>query len=240
MSSNRILRVTFVISLLIHGAMLLASPGLNPFSPAPKKQKIEVRYIKENPRNKPVPGPGRQLLKAEPFLKLDSQVVAGSRVPPPYIEQENVLPSRLENHGLPSVRQSHRLENYGLPSARPTFAGPDLMAIKKKITLPPIEMAKIKNPSYISYYQIIREKIRRSAYQNYTHNETGEVYISFIISSDGLIRNARLVQGRSGANDYLKGIALRSVNDASPFPNFPKELDYPQLTFNIIISFEME
>jgi len=206
--------------------MLLASPGLNPFSPAPKKQKIEVRYIKENPRNKPVPGPGRKLLKAEPFLKLDSQVVAGSRVPPPYIERENVLPSRLENHGLASTR--------------PTFAGPDLMAIKKKITLPPIEMAKIKNPSYISYYQIVREKIRRSAYQNYTHNETGEVYVSFIISSDGLLRNARLVQEKSGANDYLKGIALRSVNDASPFPNFPKELDYPQLTFNIIISFETE
>jgi TonB family protein len=212
--------------------MLLASPGLNPFSPPAKKQKIEVRYIKENSQSKPVPGSGRQLLKAEPFLKLDSQVVAGSRIPPPYIERENILTgSKL----LPS-----RLENHGLASTRPTFAGPDLVAIKKKITLPPIEMAKIDNPSYISYYQIVREKIRRSAYQNYTHNETGEVYLSFIISSDGLIRNARLVQEKSGANDYLKGIALKSVNDASPFPNFPKELDYPQLTFNIIISFEIE
>ncbi len=238
MSSDRILRVTFTISLLIHGAILLQSPDLNPFSPAPKKQKIEVRYIKENPQGKLVadslpklaakPGSGRQFLRSEPFLKLDSKVVAASRVPPPYIERENIL------------KGPNRLENHGLPSARPTFAGPDLLAIKKKITLPPIEMAKIDNPGYISYYQIVREKIRRSAYQNYTHNETGEVYLSFIISSDGLIRNARLVEERSGANDYLKGIALRSVNDASPFPNFPKELDYPQLTFNIIISFEIE
>ncbi len=226
MSSDRILRVTFAVSLLIHGAILLQSPGLNPFSPPAKKQKMEVRYIRKNPQSKPVPGSGRQILKSEPFLELDSKVVVGSRVPPPYIEQENVLPSRLENHGLPSTK--------------PTFAGPDLMAIKKKITLPPIEMAKIDNPSYISYYQIVREKIRRSAYQNYTHNETGEVYLSFIISSDGLIRNARLIQEKSSANDYLKDIALRSVNDASPFPNFPKELDYPQLTFNIIISFEIE
>ncbi|MEI6831501.1 MAG: energy transducer TonB, partial [Candidatus Omnitrophota bacterium] len=113
-------------------------------------------------------------------------------------------------------------------------------AIKKKITLPAIEMAKINNPSYISYYQIVREKIRRSAYQNYTHSETGEVYISFIISNDGLIKGVRLVDERSSTNDYLRNIALRSVNDAAPFPNFPKELDYPQLSFNIIISFEIE
>ena len=88
--------------------------------------------------------------------------------------------------------------------------------------------------------QIVREKIRRSAYQNYTHNETGEVYISFIISNDGYVKDVHLIEARTSASDYLKGIASRSVRDASPFPNFPKELDYPQLSFNIIISFEIE
>jgi TonB family protein len=114
------------------------------------------------------------------------------------------------------------------------------MAIKKRISLPAIEMAKIDNPSYISYYQIVREKIRRSAYQNYVHSETGEVYISFIISNDGYILGVHLVEEKTSANDYLKNVALRSVKEASPFPNFPKELDYPQLSFNIIISFEIE
>lgn len=217
MNSDRILRVTFIVSLFIHGAILLQSPNLNPFSPPPKEQKIKVRYIKEDLQTKPLPkalirtDSQRPVSKPEPFLNLDAKIGTGSRVPPPYVR-----------------------------FAKPTFSGSDLMAIKKKITLPAIEMAKINNPGYISYYQIVREKIRRSAYQNFTHNETGDVYISFIISNDGLIKDVRLIEERSAANDYLKGVALRSINDASPFPNFPKELDYPQLSFNIIISFEIE
>ena len=235
MSSNRILRATFVFSLLTHGAILLQSPHLNPFSPPPKEQTIKVRYLKkEELASKLIPkqlansSSGMPLSKSDPFLKLDSKIGSNNRIPPPYIERENVLKE--------SKAMLDKLPNF----AKPTFISPDPIAIKKKITLPAIEMAKIDNPSYISYYQIVREKIRRSAYQNYTHNEIGEVYISFIISNDGLIKGVRLVDERSSANDYLRNIALRSVNDAAPFPNFPKELDYPQLSFNILISFEIE
>lgn len=235
MSSHRILRATLAFSLLTHGAILLQSPHLNPFSPPPKEQTIKVRYLKkEELASKLIPkqlansSSGMPLSKSDPFLKLDSKIGTANRIPPPYIERENVLKE--------SKAMLDKLPNF----AKPTFTSPDPIAIKKKITLPAIEMAKIDNPSYISYYQIVREKIRRSAYQNYTHNETGEIYISFIISNDGLIKGVRLVDERSSTNDYLRNIALRSVNDAAPFPNFPKELDYPQLSFNIIISFEIE
>ncbi|MDP2928124.1 MAG: energy transducer TonB [Candidatus Omnitrophota bacterium] len=234
MVSDRILRVTFAISLLTHGAILLQSPNLNPFSPPPKKQTIEVRYIKENPQTKPLlkslakPDSGSRVFKSDPFLNLDAKIGSGSRVPPPYVERENVF------------KGSKVMLNKPPDFAKPTFINSQVLAIKKKITLPTIEMAKIDNPSYISYYQIVREKIRRSAYQNYTHNEIGEVYVSFVISNDGYIKDVRLVEERSAVNDYLRDIALRSVKDASPFPNFPKELDYPQLSFNIIISFEIE
>ena len=233
MNSDRLLRATFTISLVAHSFFLLRSPNFNPFSPAPKKQEIEVRYIKKNPETKsPLEvssrtGQPRSLSKPSPFLNLDSKIITGNRVPPPYIEQSKPY--------KPEV-----LPNKPLGILKPTFASSDLIAIKRKIALPPIEMAKIDNPSYISYYQIVREKIRRSAYQNYTHNETGEVYISFIISYDGYIKDVRLIEDKTNANDYLKNIALKSVKSASPFPNFPKELDYPQLSFNIIISFEIE
>ena len=127
-----------------------------------------------------------------------------------------------------------------LDFAKPSAARLDILAIKKKITLPPIEMNKINNPSYISYYQIVREKIKRAAYQNYTCRETGEITISFVISSDGILKDLRLLEERSSASEYLREIALRSVKDASPFPNFPKELDYPRLSFNLAITFEIE
>jgi TonB family protein len=249
MFSDRLLRFTLVFSFLVHGGVLLQSHSFNPFTPAPKVQEIAVHYIKENPQIKPLPKnpsePGSQKLmpKSEPFLKLDTQLAAGSRRQPlPYIEQESssdsskILPDPTGSRGLVNDGPSHNPEGF----SKPSLVNSEVMAIKKKITLPAIEMAKIDNPSYISYYQIVREKIRRSAYQNYTHNETGEVYVSFIISNDGYIKDVRLAEEKTTVNDYLKSIALRSIRDASPFPNFPKELDYPQLSFNIIISFEIE
>jgi TonB family protein len=249
MSSDRLLRFTLTVSILAHGAILLQSPRFNPFTPAPKVQEITVRYIKENPQARLLPDnvsePGRQRLmpKPEPFLKLDSKIITGTRrAPLPYIEPENssggaeASPDRLESRGLAVDIKSHKPTGF----SKPTLINSQVLAIKKKISLPAIQMAKIDNPSYISYYQIVREKIRRSAYQNYTHNETGEVYVSFIISNDGYIKDVRLIEEKTMADDYLKKIALSSIRDASPFPNFPKELDYPQLSFNIIISFEIE
>ena len=239
MISDRLLQITLAVSVLVHGLIILPRANFNPFTPAPKIQEIAVRYIKENSvvrsplKNPPELGRQRLMPKAEPFLKLDSKMVTGTRrAPPAYIEQENssgVLKSPLNS-------QDHKSIGF----SKPVFMNSQVLAIKKKITLPAIEMAKIDNPSYISYYQIVREKIRRSAYQNYTHNETGEVYASFIITNDGYIKDVRIAEDKTSANDYLKNIALRSIKDASPFPNFPKELDYPQLSFNIIISFEIE
>jgi TonB family protein len=103
-----------------------------------------------------------------------------------------------------------------------------------------MDLDKINNPSYIGYYQIVREKIKRSAYQNYTGTEIGEVTVSFIVSSDGYLRDLRLVEEKSSSTEYLRETALRSIKDASPFPEFPKELDYPQLSFNLAITFEIE
>lgn len=238
MISNRLLGVTFAVSILSHGVFLLQGANVNPFVPAPKEQLIKVRYLKkEEAQSKPLPKPSanseskKSLSKLDPFLKLDSKIVsraANKSVPPPYIERKNVF------------KGSKALANKSPEFAKPAFSSPDIIAIKKKITLPEIEMSRINNPSYITYYQVVREKIRRSAYQNYTHNETGEVCISFIISKEGYLKAFHLIEAKSSASDYLKAVALRSVKDASPFPDFPKELDYPQLSFNIIISFEIE
>lgn len=235
MQTNKILRLTFFISLLTHGAAILHASSLNPFCPAPKKQDLEVRYIPQNRQiklpskaysNKPaLPG---LTSKTEPFLKLDSQITAENKNIPAYANLNN--PLELEKL-LPK-------KTAGIP--KPVFTSSPMVAIKKKISLPPIEMAKINNPNYINYYQIVREKIRRCAYQNYTHNETGEVYVSFVISNDGNINDARLVEEKTAASSYLKDISLKSIKNASPFPDFPKELDYSQLSFNIIISFEIE
>lgn len=227
MSSSRVFQVALLISLVAHGAILLQNPNLNFFPAHKKAQNLELSYVKIPPE--PKADLKNQNPDKKPFLKLGAKISVDKRVPPPFVDKENMF--KVNKDIMSSSSQAF---------VKPPFIKPDVIAIKKKITIPPINMDKINSPSYISYYQIVREKIRRAAYQNYTRTETGEVFLSFIISGDGYLKDIRLVEEKSSLISYLREIALRSVKDASPFPNFPKELDYPQLSFNVVISFEIE
>jgi len=224
MFEDKVFIVILGISVIIHGVILIQQPGLDLPSLSSKQQKVEINYLK--PKQEELKQ-GTTDLKKEGFLKLNSQVIM-HKTPPPFINQS----TGLGNYKERAVRDT--------AFVKPAFTKPDVIAIKKKITLPPVELEKIDNPSYISYYQLVREKIKRAAYQNYTSSEVGEVYLSFIVSNDGYLREVRLAEEKSSSNSYLKEIAMQSIKSASPFPNFPKELDYPQLSFNVIISFEIE
>lgn len=225
MDSNRVFQIAFLVSLITHGVILYGAPGLDIFWSKNKKEATEVVYIKEAPQKEDL----RIITpKKEPFLRLSAKISADKRMPPPYIDKESIFKAN-----KPVNFQDANI-------AKPSFVNPDVIAIKKKIALPPIDLDKMDNSSYISYYQIVREKIKRAAYQNYIRQDTGEVYITFIISSDGLLKETRLVEEKSSAQQYLRDIALKSVKDSSPFPSFPPALNYPSLTFNVVISFEID
>ncbi len=208
------MQIALLISLSVHAAVIFNSRVL-PFIKTPEAdKKTRVSYIKLE--NSP-----KEVFKPK-------ETGLSKKIPPPFIEIDNIR------------KESNLVRPDDVQFPKPELIKQGITAVKKKVTLPPVEMVKIDNPSYISYYQIVREKIRRSAYQSYTRSETGEIYVAFVISSDGDLKNARLVEEKSSVSPYLKSIALSSVKSASPFPSFPKELDYPELSFNVVISFEIE
>ncbi len=110
-------------------------------------------------------------------------------------------------------------------------------AVRRRITVPPIKSEKIDNPQYQNYYQIVRKKIRERAYLNYDQYDTGEVYLTFVLSKNGNLRNIQLIREKTQATEYLRSISQKSVRQADPFPPFPSDLSYPELTFNVIISY---
>ncbi len=215
-------QICFLVSLIAHGAILIKNTGLNPFPALKKEQKVELSYVKIPQETK------TELLHKEPFLKIPQKITLEKKIPPPFIDTDKIL----------KVNKSISPQNPVF--SKPILTKPDIIAIKKRITLPAIKMEQFNNPTYMGYYQLVREKIKRAAYQNYSRSETGEVYLSFIISSDGYLKEVHLIEDKSSPNSYLREIALRSIKDASPFPNFPKELDYPYLSFNVVVSFEIE
>jgi outer membrane biosynthesis protein TonB len=229
MESDRFFQYALIISLVTHTIILLRSPDLHLFNTASKPQKIEVSYT-PSARIKESPFKTSSLNKDFP-LKLPPKATLPQDIRHPLTDTD--ASQSLLKKNLESLRQQS-------VAMKPALAKPDTIAVKKKITLPDLAMDKIDNPSYTSYYQIVREKIRRAAYHNYTRTETGEIYLSFVIASDGTLKDTRFMEERSSTNYFLKQISLKSIREAAPFPAFPKELDYPQLSFNVIISFEIE
>ncbi len=216
MNEYRVLQSAVLISCSIHAFIIFGSRIFNIESPILTEKNIKVTYVKIE----------------EDRVKAKSQEVRREVVrkpPPPFIDPENI-----------------RIKNEVVSPKQPVSLKPALISLKeegvinKRVTLPAVELSKIDNPSYLNYYQIVREKIRRAAYRGYARNESGEVYISFSILSDGRLGNSVLVEEKSSGSVYLKDIALSSVKLASPFPRFPKDLDYPLLTFNVAISFESD
>lgn len=219
-----------VISVIAHtGAIATRIPQMLELEK--KKQelkKIKLTYLKA----KDVPGPDfkKIVAKDEPLLDLSRVKISGeaAKLPQPKISKDDFFKPLSKTASPQQV------------AVKPFTPKPDLISVKKKIVLPAIDMGKMNNPSYMSYYQFVREKIRRSAYQNYAKTETGEIYLSFIIARNGTLQDIRLIEDKSSPSMYLRELAIRSVRTATPFTEFPKELDYPQLSFNVIISFEIE
>lgn len=120
------------------------------------------------------------------------------------------------------------------------FGSPEKISFEKKIILPEIPSPSMNSPVYLNYYQKVREKIRACAYRNFIKPEQGEIYLSFTIASNGELKRLFIIEEKSSQSIYLKNIALKSIRDASPFPLFPKDLEFSELSFNVIISFKVE
>ena len=82
--------------------------------------------------------------------------------------------------------------------------------------------------------------IKKRAYANFSKVETGEVYMTFVVLSDGRLKQVQLIEEKTAAQDYLRQVSLKSVEECNPFPRFPPDLTYPELSFNVVISFELE
>lgn len=219
MDSDRIFVFALLFSVIAHGFILFQNPDfatrkLSASKKNRNQEQLEVQYLEGQPQPQakaPLPA---ALLKQGPGLR-----------PPPFIRQENILKkgTKLEVPRMPVNTKS------------------DIVALKKKVTLPPLDINKISTPGYLNYYQMVREKIRRAAYQNYLASDTGEIYLEFTISNDGRLNAVNLIEKKSSPSLYLKEIALKSIRAASPFPAFPSELkNYPQLSFHLVVSFEVE
>ncbi|MCF7907663.1 MAG: energy transducer TonB [Candidatus Omnitrophica bacterium] len=202
------LAITF--SLIFHSALIIRLPQLTFFSKKRNAVKTEIKKeVTMVPEN----------VKEKVKVRTDSIALIE---PAPYTE--NIMDTLIKNGGITTMSKTDVFEKN----------------IKEIVLseIPPHNKELKKNPAYMNYYRLIREKIRSNTYRYYRSSNTGKVLLSFIVLKDGDLGEFFL-DDESVADDGLRQITLESIKDAAPFPPFPDELsNYTQLSFRIPIYFK--
>ncbi len=228
--SDKFFRYALLVSAVIHLAFLATFYVTNKNFLFLKKVKMMTYHI----------------VKSKPFIEPKAIERQNDRVearmmeklyepaqPPPKVKEMSAQGSRIDPF---SKELSGVMDKVDIFERKPEkFKGTH---VTKAVSVPLLKSEKINTPSYASYYQIVRGRIRERAYSNYTKLSVGDVFVTFVIRSDGVISGLQVLEDRSSANDFLRDVGIRSVREAAPFPAFPKDLVYPELTFNVSISFQ--
>lgn len=110
-------------------------------------------------------------------------------------------------------------------------------AEQKKVLLQAAPQPASQTQAYLDYYEILRQKIKGCIiYPEISSG--GEVHLAFAILQDGTLKEVLIDNSKSAPNQLFRDAAVRGVQDASPFPPFPKGLPQDTQSFNVIISFE--
>lgn len=202
--------IAIFVSLLAH---LLTSFTLK--LPYPQADEI----IKKDPKTEFV-----ELKEEKKVLKKLKKL---PKVPPPYINVRNKMPT------LKKVKSPKK------DSAKKNPSKTVQEEVKEGFTQDEVKQKKVQStPEYLNYYDMIREKIRKNAFNLYRSRENGRVVINFILKKNGSLMNVSVKIEGSSNSRYLKEIALKSVYKSLPFSEFPEGLEnHESLPFNVSIFF---
>lgn len=201
--------IAIVTSLLLH---LVISMVVN--IPYPKAN----THIKKDPKTEFVELEDKKELKK--LIKLP-------KIPPPYINIKNKLPTLKKVAKPKASSEQKKKQNTTVEDVKEGFTEDEVKEKKVEST-----------PEYLNYYDMIREKIRKNAFNFYRSRESGRIIIDFVLDRKGNLVDVSVKTEGSSNSHYLKEIALKSVYKSLPFSKFPEELSsHSNLPFNVSIFF---
>ena len=232
---KRLVFVGLALSFLVHAAIiaLLSLPHSKTIISRKPFKSIEVTYQDLKPQKK---------VKKEAAFK-DLKIV---KDPKPYQNQKVRVLTKKDNIFSAigdRIKDISKLSGK-LRAGQKKTQKITTLDMGRKITLSPLGVEKITNPQYLTYNDDMRETISRNikqrayTYVNHPDFEVGEVYLTFVLASSGMLKQVKIIEDKTFANGYLRNVALRSIKESNPFPPFPKGFDYPEFTFNLMISFQ--
>ena len=113
------------------------------------------------------------------------------------------------------------------------------MELSHRIIIMPIRSEKINNPVYAAYQEMVRDRIKDRVYENYDKMESGSVYLTFLVDAHGILKAAQIIASKTTASAHLQEIAMRSLQEASPFPPFLNGMHLTEYPLNIEIEYNV-
>lgn len=240
MCDNKSFQLAVLISILVHFAVFLSAPHMGVVSIKEAIPVIKISYVKPEEKEKEI--------KKEAGRNTGKIIGQKPQYLPP------LAPQALPDVEKDEILDSPEAEVPVVPKqAEREIAGSDIQVSsgraviqssggKKFETIINEEKDSGRKATYIGYYRSVRERIRYYADRNYIREGStgeGEVFLSFTVTSKGELLQIAVIEKRSIEDPLLRNIAINSVRDASLFPSFPQGMNQYQITFNVVISFEL-
>ena len=229
MFENKSLQLAVLISMLLHFAIFLSAPYTGALPRKSPVNPIKVAYLKIKEQPKKVIG-------QKPEVRVPYVLPPMAPEALPEVKKEDIANPPLPVF-KPEPKDQPTVETIGA-SSRAVIGAKG----KKFETVVNDEKDSGRKAAYIGYYRSVREKIRYYADRNYLKEGSasqGEVFLSFVVSGSGELLHIMIIDAKSIEDPLLRNIAINSIRDASPFPAFPQGMNQYQVTFNVVISFEL-
>ena len=211
MLKNRVIRTTFIISLVSHG-LFLGMPSFNVNSPKPEKPKEITLQIEIE---KPSFLPKIRTCSAEPCFTRSA----------PKIEkmgEEKKIKEVIER-----PEPEREVEEVVLEKAKPT---------KEKV-----EVLNPADEAMLHYQDMVKqriEEVRRYPEWAKEQGREGVVQLKFIILANGNGQKIKLIH--SSGSKILDQEAIATIKRASPFPPPPKEIASSSIQMEVSLVFTLK
>lgn len=219
----------FFVSLLLHSLLFLILTVKTSFSFNFNKNLVQEKPVSVNIFNPSQEKKTKILTQKnynDPSLEPKSNKLFKNSLSAPFIDNAlNCLIENKKNQSLEKVKETK-------PSVIKEVVLNDSL-IDKELK---------KTPAYMGYYNNMRQKIKDKAYQyyksNFNGNDSGSISLNFTIENNGQLKEVQ-VSKNSLNNQELQNIALKSIQEAAPFGDFPKSLkNYFNRQFTVTICFK--
>lgn len=216
MTTNDFIYKALFISITIHTILVCGSYWVKlPQIKRIQQKRVEITYRPPNPKT------------------LD--ITQHSIKPAQKLDLRNSLLAANDTIGVKLAKDNQDLKGLTMYERKPVEIS---SAQANHITVTPIKSEKINDPIYTSYQDRVRESIKERVYANYSRLDRGNVYLTFIIASDGSLKDYQIIDDKTRASQNLRYISTKSLKEAR-FPPFLKGMTLPEYTFNIEIEYQV-